>query len=1789
MSSLNIDCNSDLQFVATINESNVVLSNCTVISNCFCSPFQVIPPLHGMESTLSVFECIYTSSRSSTILPLSSPLEADVSSSTLSNSESYSYSRSLLHIPFTITAIGLSLEHTHLLLATGPLFDFGASLNQPHSINSVFTTLQSAVFTNMTSPRRSNQNVRIGSLSSQRFLKSIVRDTSNHLYGTVCADINSGGHIICVNSSFSHCQTFVNPETISEHFTKEDRLDLNQPPRYIILLCTFDQCESLEMGGAIVCRTSVEINVTQCSFKECRSDQDGGAIGIDATQSPFFIFELRQTCFVSCSAKGAGGSIRIGECESHNIVQCIFMKSESERGGGGILLCGWNAFTPTNSISECVFDECRTTSQQPAEGGGAILYLNTLHVTLDGVHFIDCASGLYQGHDIMLCDGASSNNIHGCFSTSENPHVSFTNGDEVENVFHKLEWNSDVTEVTASKMNEGEEVVGARLSTIEHSVLLLLLDNSNLGMPWDSNPLEPRLIAIQIGTEMMPLQTGTTLVPVGEKGLLRSTVTECKVVRAYLPRSACRIEIIDPLPIEPAEIVVLGAEIQVDTSEETGTIALTAWAIQSLTFDAFISGFTSPLQFEFEDALLNQTKSKKVDISFLEGDNTLKLNGNYFIVDVIPDYPFSRPLIYPYPFPIPLPEPILTSVTPSYSPDKKTLTFSFAGKYFREAYTFVFRGNGPIYPSLSVNVNFDQKSSGSTTLTLFHITPTLINVQYNTTYQLSYYTGPNSKFYGEPPSISFTTITAPCRITALTSVAYEGQMNTVLVSISSIGMLTTETYEIILENTLDGTDTPTVEATFTSSTTGSFTSSLYPTRTLSFGATYKIKSVTKKEGDGEEVYWEPDIRMTIDDEPPRIISASGSITGENQATIELAGLELSDGSYKVTLTPPSGPPLTTIDTPSKVGNGPITFEHAVGSSGSGVILLDTSYTVSVSLNAVPVFVNDNVTLKIVAPTGGVETASFVYLNSLKTAGSIRIGGQSLTPHRPYEITLNTTQTFRITFDSATGGDSSAILLGDNGELNFGQEYKIESIISVDLVGEAREIVSLNSQLTFEIDPRSDSATLFIDAASTDSTGICGDRLSPCQTVEAAWGVMERVGFSRPTLAVIDSASHAAPIVVRSGMSTDINRESTGQPSIRIPATASMGEKDGMIVVEGTLEIEHVKIEIANTNQDFVYLFAKSSTVSLSSCRLSGSVQTTNHANTERTTDTTNKQHQNEVEHLCSWSSGVIQLSKSSLTLSNTQIINFEQGALNVDGGDVTIDAGTFRDNSPSLSSFPSYRRNIHCSGDATIEVGSLVGGDGSGDQHVSAWMLVEDECVLKGDDARPKSPLFEPILSNESKSVLNKTEKLFEVEIVGSTMIPCDLSLIVFEMTKSKKEGNHTTIDLTTDSTTFLSDVRITLKLPLSNLTTLDSSLEWQARLSFGDNQTTDTSFVIQKRISERLAESARDNMKWWLPLVLVLSSLFIIIIVVIVILWRRHHKTQRLTKDDEQPKEELEDIKYEEEPQVTVNPVTLGGSSVSVDETKEMEDQVEETVEITGDEALLCEGKFQFTLVDRTQTLYQRLHIENQRVEKRRVGLAVARGLRQVMSHYKATDVLSKLNSHWVMFDRNGRTCLRLSEPAAFQLPSPHPTLLQPTPHPSNSLDDTQQPSTPQNTIPKPPIVDQATLRWNAPEQSKQNGVDGRTIDTRQVAVFRLGLVLYEIETGLVPFGEQDAVNANRALCVGTLPKMDGVGEDMKNLIQDCITVNPEERPDISTVISCLAQIEETKEEGDGMNSEDS
>ncbi|KAK2949804.1 hypothetical protein BLNAU_15286 [Blattamonas nauphoetae] len=552
---------------------------------------------------------------------------------------------------------------------------------------------------------------------------------------------------------------------------------------------------------------------------------------------------------------------------------------------------------------------------------------------------------------------------------------------------------------------------------------------------------------------------------------------------------------------------------------------------------------------------------------------------------------------------------------------------------------------------------------------------------------------------------------------------------------------------------------------------------------------------------------------------------------------------------------------------------------------------------------------------------------------------------------------------------------------------------------------------------------------------------------------------------------------------------------------------------------------------------------------------------------------------NEDDTICEWDTGLIAIENCSFEGFSSTFSRLPLGALRVIDASVSLKTSQFELNGPRISSFPSLSWNIACTGSSVIELDSS-----SSDVSASHWISASELCVVRrSDESHISEPFFIPTLSLDNcSSTYSSTSKHYSVVISGSTLIPCSLSLIVFEV-NNNTEGNSLPFALPSSFASHHNDTSISLEIHASSLKELDTTIAWNASLGFGNDGRT-SSFRMKRSDKEIRAEAMGKTLPWLIPLIVSLIAILLVIVIVILCLRRKAKSKQKMNEMKEQDTIEIEEEKVEivqdSRQGFHVNDPKDPLSSRPIENTSQHDipsskfDPFENLVE-----ALLCGQRLEVRAVREQDTLYNMLHVSTEKkstIQKSVISRQLALGLVKVADASPNATILTKLSSHWVMFDSSGSVCLKTRDASPANpppIPLPNPNALQN----SHQNKDQQQMNHAQEG-----------LRWRAPEVVKEENEkvtenEQAVIDPRKAAVFSLGLVLWEIETGLVPFAEQDATNAQRQLGTGILPKMDGVRSEMKDLISECLQLNPSDRPslsDVSTRLNSLATPKQTDAE---------
>ncbi|KAK2951528.1 hypothetical protein BLNAU_13550 [Blattamonas nauphoetae] len=324
---------------------------------------------------------------------------------------------------------------------------------------------------------------------------------------------------------------------------------------------------------------------------------------------------------------------------------------------------------------------------------------------------------------------------------------------------------------------------------------------------------------------------------------------------------------------------------------------------------------------------------------------------------------------------------------------------------------------------------------------------------------------------------------------------------------------------------------------------------------------------------------------------------------------------------------------------------------------------------------------------------------------------------------------------------------------------------------------------------------------------------------------------------------------------------------------------------------------------------------------------------------------------------------------------------------------------------------------------------------------------------------------------------------------------------------------------------------------------------------------------------NKSMSPETKALLSWLIPLVSCLLLALIVLVIVLVLLRRRYKKSQVPVKE----MEEQDHVQVEDKMEVVAGDNTdqvlhsdgmshsAFDSSSNLPNANHSREGFKSQTEAEWVEVMSCNGGFEISSAPMTNTLYSVLHKEHRDVGKRVIGLQIVNGLKQVVANRGWSDVLTRLSSHWILIDECGNVQLKLQMNAS---EAEHEKALTQMQNPIKTGNGNEQHVNGKAQSAGNEERDKSGmdgLRWRAPEVV---GSNGGHVDGHKASVFSLGLVLWEIETGLVPFGELDAVNAQRQSGTGTPPKMELLkDEEFVSLIHRCVSVDPEQRPTLAEV----------------------
>ncbi|KAK2944567.1 hypothetical protein BLNAU_20521 [Blattamonas nauphoetae] len=1043
----------------------------------------------------------------------------------------------------------------------------------------------------------------------------------------------------------------------------------------------------------------------------------------------------------------------------------------------------------------------------------------------------------------------------------------------------------------------------------------------------------------------------------------------------------------------------------------------------------------------------------------------------------------------------------------------------------------------------------------------------------------------STPLFFEPNTIRF--IPEPPRLISISSADNDIQ-TLISLTLNTTQLVAGTVYQVTFAETPRSSSNSEPTAAFsidvTASDTGVITTQLelYPTSTavLKYGHSYNVLSMTAKTESTPILIETPDCVFDTPFEPTRVESGSATLNSQRDtASIVMAGRELKVGTYSIVLESGAESFSTTVTTTTE---GELSFTApTTSSSDPSKVLFGLVYSFkTVKLNGSDVFVNLDASVEIPVPPkmSGVSVTP----NTIGTGLLIRVTGSDLPVGETYNLTVvsgDSSFSYPITFSDSTTGSSEMQRVGWTDSLQFSTTY---AVTSFSKVGDENDQIVVLSTFSFDTPTKPVNLIVYSESKSTDRSALCGEITRPCSSVDDAWRVVLGIRFRRVGVEIVDGSSLSSPMCVEGGMVVTVKNGDIQEPSLKVGDFTPTTAQPGLItVIDSSLELKDVDVVFSSTSPLFVFIHSKSSTLTMKE----GSF--------------TNRAEGSAVEGgLCGWETGVIQVFNTETIVKSTVFSHLHQGAINMKGGNLTVEATTFHNNTQKSSSFPSLSHNIHCSEEGEIEIGSLSGGDGSSETHPHLW-LSHDECILSGADVNVASPFFIPTLNtSSSKTTFDKKSSTHTFDLIGSTFLPCGLFLEVFEKSGPNGRNGEYTRELTESSTLSFTETAITLAIPQKEIAaSIAVEAEWHARLVFGDGSRTE-SFRVKLSGSDERKALTKQAMKWVVPVICASVALLLFIIILAVLLRRRSQKKKNenslLHKKEEMdslPPEKIEDFDNLAFPPSSIVSLTDTNGAFGVNHADPSETKLI-------DPPLLGGGQFEMNVegvradvgvavvkIDRRDTLYNRLHMNGKKVmDKKTLAQALAHSLARLSEMNAEVTLLGRLSSHFVLFGPNDEIHLDLKEARDVnEIDVVNGQRMVPATVALNrgKIDEAED-NTFQLTQPTTQPSQQGEgfelLRWRAPEAAAKSCEPAQTIDYAKAAVFSLGLILFEIETETMPFGDMDAMNAFRQLKSGVLPRVEVVkDENLRELIVSCLNLDASLRPNLDGIEKQLESTEFT------------
>ncbi|KAK2948602.1 hypothetical protein BLNAU_16501 [Blattamonas nauphoetae] len=1311
----------------------------------------------------------------------------------------------------TVTGTSLKISDVDLCLGTGPLVDFGRRNERPDLSAIVTTTLTNSTILNTTSSSAPHPFAPHPTIS-QSVIGCLIAESTNHFAGTATLNVNHVQHFSALNTTVMACH-----DTLRSN---DDVSNKNYSTRPSF-------CSSTT-------------GITRCLFKGCFSTySEGAAISLDSSNSVAIAECSFADCFCSSASTGIGGAVCVDEHSSYfsDGPQTTITKSSVAncRAHWGSGVCLRNHRTVT--ISEFVVENCSELEaglSSKKTGLGALLISNT-------------------DESVSV-----SNSL---FSHCHNDHAGsiFLNGSLLQNTFNYLAFRGSSVE----KQDESRDFATTLHSSTDLALMFSDFDSTSFG---DAEPF------VAIGTTdssgnltirksvadlIVPQQfrhSASTSVAYGATGILQPSLGEYLVTGAAM--KGWRMT--PSVSIAKCALSSTGNEIDVTihgTNFEDGTY--------EVELKKTSDGSTTVLNFErrFE-------RLYKSAVAYPESSAELEYNTQYTLVSVTWDGKLLDRSVEASIFTTPVtPARLIGIEEVVFTEGKKAerLPFISSGLSPSTTYTMVV-DSIPKGTDASHNrtLNLTTDSSGSLIESVQTVYPQKYSLlSFGTDYKVCTFALSSGTTFIALNSITFTVPDEPSRLKNV-AISYESNGTVAVLTISG-RVLSQQDHTLLLMNTADETDTPTIPIVYSSPESGSWsaTFSLVDAPLLKYGQTYTVTALKVGGEDGADVLVYGTLAVAVA-EPAVINDLSFEFDEGTQSTGKLVfstiGMPIStdlvvtvkgESTFNLTgfltfSTAESGSIAVTLFSASKAVQleygKTYTITKIVEASSSTEVLIagDRDFTIPqadprvISLRASK-WLDDGRGMTYSFYSVGLEDEEHEMELTCTTGGADREPVAKMTLSVVDTTTLKYSHSYKVTKITRKSKPTEGILADTITLSVAAQQTSLTTVSCAMQAGSFEKNVSIsyegvgsfNSYFypVFEnegvfIEP---SSLIFSGTKATHSIQIFGSSSSPKLEYGRTFSLVRVRAYS----------SSVVPLLLTKTFQIDIPAEKprvtshgSGLYDMIVPRSASRGDKKGLVsVYEASLTLNNLTVSVSGSTSVTCLVFGMGSTFNVEQCTVFvEKIELVQELNT------------NAV--VCSWTTGLFMLETSIISFISSSFEDIEQGVVDMDGGSLLVQNCEFHKNGKVFDNFPSMRQNIECRNEATIEITTAEPSD-------EPFWIAADNCqVLKKLD--------------RSKG-FDENDK-FVVSMKGTHLIPCGLKLEIYEVFPKNKTatGKGTIIELTEANTANWTETGFVATIFHSQLKPdLDVNHDWHMALNYGQDERSSATMKFKDRTKKAAATVA--------------------------------------------------------------------------------------------------------------------------------------------------------------------------------------------------------------------------------------------------------------------------------------------------------------------------------------------